>query len=48
MNCIEEIINHGILRQRFGEAVRNGYLRDVLDEIIRQSRVEFNFDEELE
>lgn len=45
MNCIEEIINLAILRQRFTEATAQGYLRDILDEIIRQSRVEFNYDE---
>jgi hypothetical protein len=48
MNCIEEIINLAVLRQRFREATTQGYLRDVLDEIIRQSRVEFNYDEETE
>lgn len=45
MNCIEEIINLPVLRQRFGEAIAQGYLRDILDEIILQSRVEFNYDE---
>lgn len=45
MNCIEEIINLSVLRQRFREATAQGYLRDILDEIILQSRVEFNYDE---
>ncbi len=45
MNCIEEIINLAVLRQRFKETAAQGYLRAILDEIIRQSRVEFNFDE---
>jgi hypothetical protein len=44
MNCIEEIINLPVLRQRFKEAAAQGYLRDVLEEIIRQSKVEFNYD----
>ncbi|MBI3960541.1 MAG: restriction endonuclease [Chloroflexi bacterium] len=46
MNCIEEIINLTVLRQRFREATAQGYLRDILDEVIRQSRVEFNYDDE--
>lgn len=45
MNCIEEIINIPILVERFREARLQGYLRLILDEIIIQSRVEFNFDE---
>jgi hypothetical protein len=48
MSCVEEIINLGILRQRFQEAFAQGYLRDILDEVIRQSRVEFNLDEDVE
>jgi hypothetical protein len=46
MNCIEEIINLAILRQRFKEATAQGYLRNILDEVIRQSRVEFNYSED--
>jgi len=41
MDCIEEIINLPILRQHFETARAQGYLRDILDELIRQSRVEF-------
>jgi hypothetical protein len=44
MNCIEEIINLPTLRQRLIEATAQGYLRDILAEIIRQSKVEFNYD----
>lgn len=44
MSSIEEIINLPMLRQRFNEAVRQGHLRGILDEIIRQSKVEFNYD----
>jgi len=46
MNCVEEIINIPVLQQRFREAVWQGYLRDILDEIIRQSKVEFSYEEE--
>lgn len=45
MNCIEEIINLTVLQQRFKEATAQGYLRNMLDEIVRQSRVEFNYSE---
>ena len=46
MGCIEEIINIPILIQRFEEAMNQGYLEDILNEIIKQSRVEFNYEEE--
>ncbi len=45
MNCIEEVINIRVLNQRFKEAVRQGYLKNILDEIIIQSKVEFNYAE---
>jgi hypothetical protein len=45
MNCIEEIINLPLIRQRFSEAVGQGNLPGIIDEIIHQSRVEFNIDE---
>jgi len=48
MECIEEIINLTVLQQRLEEAIAQGYLRDILDEIIRQSKVEFNYDDENE
>ncbi len=48
MDCIEEIINLPVLQGRFKEAKAQGYLRDILDEIIRQSRVEFNYEEDIE
>ncbi len=44
MSCIEEIINLPVLRQRFGESQSQGFLREILEEIILQSRVEFNYD----
>ncbi len=45
MNSIEEIINIPVLNSRFKEAVKSGYLNQILDEIVLQSRVEFNYDE---
>jgi hypothetical protein len=42
MACIEEIINIPILTLRFDGAVKSGYLNNILDEIIMQSKVEFN------
>ncbi|MEX8548471.1 MAG: hypothetical protein V5804_12790 [Mucilaginibacter sp.] len=43
MNCIEEIINIPILNQRFRDTIQLGYLNQVLNEIISQSKVEFNY-----
>lgn len=45
MNCIEEIINIPVLQACFKEAVVQGYLGDILDEVVCQSQVEFNYDE---
>jgi len=46
MACIEEIINIPILQERFIQAAAQGYLHSILDEIVKQSRVEFNYSEE--
>lgn len=46
MDCIEEIINLPILLNRFAEAVEQGHLTDILTEIIKQSKVEFNYDDD--
>jgi hypothetical protein len=46
MACIEEIINIPVLRERFGQAMQQGYLAAILDEIVKQSKVEFNYAEE--
>ena len=46
MNCIEEIINLKLLQDRLKEAISQGYLRNILDEIILQSKIEFNYEEE--
>jgi len=44
MACIEEIINIPILVNCFQTAQAQGYLRQILDEVILQSRVEFNYE----
>ncbi|MBL7729142.1 MAG: hypothetical protein JNM68_15705 [Dinghuibacter sp.] len=43
MNCIEEVINIPILKQHFAKSIKLGYLKNILDEIIIQSKVEFNY-----
>lgn len=43
MECIEEIINIPVITERFSIATEKGYLNDILNEIINQSKVEFNF-----
>ncbi len=48
MECIEEIINVAILIERFEEAIAKGYLNRILKEIIKQSRLEFNYEDEEE
>jgi len=48
MDCIEEIINIPVLQERFGTAVRQGFLPAILNEIVKQSKVEFNYSEEME
>jgi len=48
MSCVEEVINIQTLISRFKETVKQDYLNKVLDEIILQSKVEFNYEEENE
>jgi len=48
MECIEEIINVPILIERFEQAVAKGYLSNILSEIIKQSRLEFNYEDQEE
>lgn len=48
MACVEEIINIPKLLECFEKVVASGLLRDVLAEIILQSKVEFNYSEEEE
>ncbi|MDP8239979.1 MAG: hypothetical protein P9X24_12885 [Candidatus Hatepunaea meridiana] len=42
MSCIEEIINIPILKERFLVAIKQGYLQGIINEIVLQSKVEFN------
>jgi hypothetical protein len=44
MNCVEEVINIPVLKERFNQAVHKGRLKDILDGIIKQSKVEFNYE----
>ncbi|MEM4204565.1 MAG: hypothetical protein QXS54_10895 [Candidatus Methanomethylicaceae archaeon] len=46
LEAIEEIINIPLLLSVFESLVQSGKLSDVMAEIIRQSRVEFNYEEE--
>ncbi len=46
MSCIEEIINISELLLKFRSAIDQGFLNDILSEIITQSKVEFNYNEE--
>ena len=46
MGCIEEIINIPELLSRFEEARSKGKLKDIMDEIVVQSMVEFNFEQD--
>ena len=46
MACIEEVINIPILNIRFKEAGKRGYLNRILNEIVLQSKVEFNYIED--
>lgn len=48
MKAVEEIINVPDLVKAFDEVVKTGQLQSVMDEIVAQSKVEFNYSEELE
>jgi hypothetical protein len=48
MECIEEIINVPMLIERFEQSVFKGYLSNILGEIIQQSKLEFNYEDEAE
>jgi len=45
MESIEEVINIPKLNNIFDKAIKKKYLGEILDEIIRQSKVEFNYQE---
>ncbi|MGD1701939.1 restriction endonuclease [Dapis sp. BLCC M229] len=44
MNCIEEIINLPTIIERFYQSVEIGYLSSILQEVIKQSKIEFNYE----
>jgi hypothetical protein len=46
MECIEEIINVPVLLERFREAISQKHLNDILGEIIKQSKVEFSYEDD--
>jgi hypothetical protein len=46
MKAVEEIINVESLLKAFGEVVESGQLQAVMDEIVVQSKVEFNYNED--
>lgn len=43
MDCIEEVINIQKINKCFKIAIKTGYLNNILNEIISQSKVEFNY-----
>lgn len=43
MECIEEVINIPKLEEHLVEVIKNGDLDVVIEEIVRHSRLEFNF-----
>ena len=45
MDCIEEIINTDELLRRFEQVFEDGNLEAVIDEIVLQSKIEFNYEE---
>jgi hypothetical protein len=45
LSCIEELINIPILVERFRKTVEQGYLNQTLNEIIKQCKVEFNYED---
>lgn len=45
MSCVEEVLNIPNLLALFDAVVKAGKLQEVLDEIVRQSKLEFNYQE---
>lgn len=45
MNSIEDVINIPVLMERFNDVVNKGFLNEILKEIIKHSKVEFNYEE---
>lgn len=48
LSCIEEVINIPVLMDCFAEVESNGLIIDVLNEIVLQSKVEFNYEDDEE
>jgi hypothetical protein len=48
MESIEDVVNIPQLITYFNEVDRMGYLNDILNEILVQSKIEFNYLEEIE
>lgn len=46
MACIEEVINIPLLQEHFKAGVAQGYLDNIMAEIVKQSKVEFNYEEQ--
>lgn len=46
MACIEEIINIPMIIERLDTAIKKGYAKSIIHEIVLQSKVEFNFIED--
>ena len=46
MECIEEIINIDNLKNRLRLSIKQGNLKNILNEILIQSKVEFNYEDE--
>lgn len=42
LDFTDEILNIPVLMERFDEVVANGNIREVIDEIVTQTRLEFN------
>jgi len=47
MKCVEDVINTPALLESFEHVIESGKLMSVMDEIIIQSKVEFNYNEDL-
>ena len=45
MDCIEEIINIDMLHERFEKVLADGRLAFLIEEVVLQSKVEFNYEE---
>ncbi|HVW83837.1 MAG TPA: hypothetical protein VHB50_04125, partial [Bryobacteraceae bacterium] len=48
MKAVEEIINVTDLLQAFEDVIQSGQLQEVMDEIVLQSKVEFNYNDDNE